>query len=82
MSPMNLAVNVSVLVSELITVRGSTGSSALRQTQVSCSNKHTYPNRQHPFPEDGSLGVVAGQEAGGEGGRRLLLCHMLVFTHH
>jgi hypothetical protein len=60
---------VPELVSALITVSGSTGSSALRQTQVSCSNKHTYPNTQHPYPEDGSLGVVTGQEAGGEGDR-------------
>lgn len=60
---------MSVLVSELITVRGSTASSALRQTQVSCSNKHTYPNSQHSYPGDGSLEAVAGQEAGGEGRR-------------
>jgi hypothetical protein len=40
----------------------------MRQTQVSCSNKHTYPNTQHLYPEDGSLRVGEGQEAGGERG--------------
>jgi hypothetical protein len=60
--------NASVPMSELITVRGSNGRSALRQTQVSCSNKHTYPNTQHPYPGNGSLDVGRGQESEGKKG--------------
>jgi hypothetical protein len=47
-------------------MRGFNDNSALRQTQVPYSKTY-YPNIQHPYPEDGSLGVVAGQKAGGEG---------------
>jgi hypothetical protein len=53
-------------MSERITVGGSRTSPHCVRLRFHIL-KHIYPSTQHPYPEDSSLGIVAGQKAGGEG---------------